>query len=175
MPGPVTHRAPGQGSTLRLGPGEYLTDLATGEETNGKYTLYEVVSVRDSGTPLHEHDWDEDFYVLEGEYQFSYVDDDDEVQVVAGTPGVFVHVPGNRLHAFRNVNDGFSKMLSFNRPGGLEPLLREVGLPCSGPGAEPEQEPIPIDEFRAAFTAAGLRVAQDRLGPQGGPGAWKDT
>jgi quercetin dioxygenase-like cupin family protein len=174
MPHPVTYRKPGDGATLRLGPGEYLTDLATGEDTQGGYTLYEVVSALDSGVPLHEHDWAESFYIMEGRYEISYVDDADEVQVVDATPGTFVHVPGNRLHAFKNVNDTFSKMLSINQPLGLEPLLRQVGLPCAGPGAEPEREPVPMDEFRAAFTAAGLRVARDRLGPDGGPGAWRD-
>jgi quercetin dioxygenase-like cupin family protein len=170
----VTFRAPGGGSTMRLGPGEYLTDKATGDDTDGHYTLFEVHSAQESGVPLHEHAWDEAFYVLDGEYDISYVDEDDEVRHVAATPGTFVHVPGGAIHAYKNVAEGFSRMLSINQPVGLEPLVALLGLPCAGPGEPPAREPVSTEEFRATFTEYGVRVQQDRLGPGGGPGAWKD-
>ena len=173
MANPVTYRLPGGGDTLRLGPGEYLTDKATSEDTDGHYTLFEVSSAEESGVPLHEHAWDEAFYVLEGEYEISYVDENDEVQRVHATPGAFVHVPAGAIHAYRNLAKGFSKMLSINQPVGLEPLVRLLGLPCAGPGEPPEREPVPVDEFRATFTEHGVKVHTDRLGPDGGPGAWK--
>lgn len=174
MANQVTYRLPDEGSMIRLGPTEYLVDKATGEETGGEYTLYEVISAAGSGVPLHEHAWAEAFWVLEGEYVISFVDDDDQEQKLTCKPGTFVHVPGGRLHAFLNSHSDYSRMLSLNVPVGLEPLLRQVGLPVSGLGAEPEQEPLPIEEFRAAFTAGGVRVAAERMGPGGGPGAWKD-
>jgi quercetin dioxygenase-like cupin family protein len=170
----VTHRLPGQGSTLRLGPGEFLTDLATSEDTGGNYSLYEVVSSTESGVPLHAHDWDEAFYVLDGRYRIDYIDGDDEVRSVEATPGSFVHVPAGEYHAFRNLNDGFSKMLSLNHPVGLEPILRKTGLPVSEPGAIPEQEPLPPEEFKAIFADGGIKIHEGKLAETGGVGAWKD-
>jgi quercetin dioxygenase-like cupin family protein len=175
MSNAVTYRLPGEGSMIRLGPTEYLVDKATGDDTESQYTVYEVYSAPGSGVPLHEHDWAEAFWVLEGAYEISFVDDDDEVQKLTCEPGTFVHVPGGRLHAFLNVHSDYSQMLSINVPVGLETLLRQVGVPVAGLGAEPEREPLPLDEFRAAFTAGGVRVAQERIAPEGGPGAWKDA
>lgn len=175
MASSVSFRAPGEGSCLRLGPGEYLTDKATGEETDGGYTLYEVVSAAGSGVPLHEHPWAESFYVLEGEYELRYVDENDEEQTVAGKPGAWVHVPAGHLHAFRNANSGFSKMLSINQPVGLEPILRKAGLPCPGPGEEVEKEPLPMEEFSAIFREGGIRIDQERLAASEGVGAWKKS
>jgi quercetin dioxygenase-like cupin family protein len=171
--GGVCVRAAGGGESVRLGPSEYLTDKATGAETEGHYTLFEVLSAKDGGVPLHMHDWDEAFYVLEGEYEISYLDERDEVASVIAGPGAFVHVPGGAAHGYRNRADGFSKMLSFNQPVGLEPILREFGLPCAGPGIEPEREPVPVEEFRAGFKRMGVRVLEDRLA-QTAIGAWKD-
>jgi quercetin dioxygenase-like cupin family protein len=173
MPRPATYRAAGEGDTLRLGPGEYLTDKATSEDTGGGYTLFEVASAEGSGVPLHEHDWAEAFYVLEGEYEIRWVDDEDREQSITATPGAFVHVPGNRLHAYRPLGPGFSKMLSINEPVGLEPIARKAGLPCAGPGAPVERDPLPQEEFSAIFAAGGIRVDQARLAAGNGVGAWK--
>lgn len=173
MANAVALRLPGEGATVLLGPSEYLTDIATGEETSGHYTIYEVVSAPGGGVPLHEHDWAEAFYVLEGEYEISYLVENREVQVVIAVPGAFVNVPGRVLHAYRSTSGRFSKMLSLNQPVGLEPLIRELGLPCSGPGAEPERGPIPPEEFRAGFQRMGVRVQQERLA-ESAVGAWKD-
>jgi quercetin dioxygenase-like cupin family protein len=174
MSKPVSHRVPGEGATVRLGPTEYLTDLVSGEETEGHYTIYEVMSAQDGGVPLHEHDWDEGFYVLEGEYEISYLGTDDEIQHVVAGPGAFVHVPGGAAHAYRNTAEGFSKMLSINQPVGLQPIVRKFGLPCSAPGVEPESEPIPVEEFRAGFRAMGVRVVEARLA-ETARGAWQDA
>jgi quercetin dioxygenase-like cupin family protein len=173
MAGTVTFRAPGAGGTLRLGPTEFLTDKATGEETAGHYTLYEVHSIPEGGVPFHEHDWDEAFYVLEGKYEISFIDADDQVQRIEAGPGAFVHVPGGAIHAYRNVADAPSKMLSLNQPVGLEPVARAFGLPCAGPGATPDAEPVPPDEFRAGFARMGVRVREERLA-ESAIGAWKD-
>jgi quercetin dioxygenase-like cupin family protein len=173
MAASVTFRPPSGGETLLLGATEYLTDKATGAETEGHYTLFEVSSAKDGGVPFHEHDWDEAFYVLEGEYEISFVDSDDQVQTVSARPGAFVHVPRGAVHSYRNVADGFSKMLSFNQPVGLEPIARKYGLPCAGPGAEPEREPVPVEEFREGFLRMGVRVQAARL-EESAVGAWKD-
>jgi quercetin dioxygenase-like cupin family protein len=169
---PVSYRLPGEGKVLRLGPGEYLTDKATTEETGGAYTLYEVVSAQDSGVPLHQHDWAEAFYVLEGEYELSFVDENGAVQRITAGPGTWVNVPAGGVHAFRNTAPGFSKMLSLNAPVGLEPLVRQLGIPCDAPGGTPERDEIPLDEFRAGMAAGGITIRMDLM-EAAAPGAWK--
>jgi hypothetical protein len=64
-------------------------------------------------------------------------------------------------------------MLSVNTPVGLEPVLREAGLPCAAPGAEPDKEPLPMEEFSAIFLKYGVIVDQARLAASEGVGAWK--
>lgn len=174
MPGPATFRPAGSGDTVRLGPGEYLTDKATSENTGGGYTMFEVVSAEGSGVPLHEHPWAEAFYILAGEYEIRWVDDDEQVQSVTATPGAFVHVPGGRLHAYRPLSPGFTcKMLSINQPVGLEPIARKAGLRVAGPGEPPQGEPLPMEEFSAVFRDGGIRVDPRYLEAEGGVGAWR--
>jgi len=175
MPDQATYRMPGEGKLIRLGPSEYLTDKATGPETGNEYTLYEVSSAEGSGVPLHQHPWAEAFWVLEGRYRIAFVDDDDVEQELICPPGAFAHVPAGRLHSYLNLHDGYSKMLSLNVPMGLERLVLQCGVPVAALGAEPEVEPMPLDEFRAAFAAGGIRVATERMAPGGGPGAWRDA
>ena len=48
-----------------------------------------------AGPPPHSHPWDESFYVLDGQVQFSCGG-----QTVMCAAGTLVHVPGGTVHAF---------------------------------------------------------------------------
>jgi mannose-6-phosphate isomerase-like protein (cupin superfamily) len=64
-------RTPQQGCTLSL-VGDVYRFLATGEDTNGKYTLIEALVGPGGGPPPHVHSReDEGFYILEGEIAFT--------------------------------------------------------------------------------------------------------
>ena len=66
MPGVVV-RKPGEGRTIAV-VGDVYRFLATGEETNGKYALWEAIVPPGGGPPPHVHSREEEsFYVLEGE------------------------------------------------------------------------------------------------------------
>ena len=64
-------RKPAQGRTIAV-VGDVYRFLATGEDTNGKYALWEAIVPPGGGPPPHVHSREEEgFYVLEGEITFT--------------------------------------------------------------------------------------------------------
>jgi mannose-6-phosphate isomerase-like protein (cupin superfamily) len=62
-----TLRPLGKGRTVAV-VGDVYRCLATGEDTNGKYALWEALVPPGGGPPPHVHSREEEgFYVLEGE------------------------------------------------------------------------------------------------------------
>ena len=62
-----TLRKPGEGRTIAV-VGDVYRFLATGEDTNGKYALWEAIVPPGGGPPPHVHSREEEgFYILEGE------------------------------------------------------------------------------------------------------------
>jgi len=66
-----------------------------------------------TGPPPHSHDWDEAFYVLNGEVEFLC---EGESQLCM--PGTLVHVPGGTVHGFRYGRGG-GQMLEITGQGAL--------------------------------------------------------
>ncbi|WP_083499439.1 cupin domain-containing protein [Thioalkalivibrio nitratireducens] len=64
-----------------------------------------------TGPPPHSHDWDESFYVTQGQVQFTCAGK--STMCVAGT---FVHVPAGVVHAF-NYGPGGGEMLEITGTG----------------------------------------------------------
>src|SRR5579864_6433079 len=76
--------------------GDVYRFLATGEDTNGKYALWEAIVPPGGGPPPHVHSREEEgFYILEGEITFQV----GNKRLVAG-PGVFANMPVGTTHAF---------------------------------------------------------------------------
>jgi quercetin dioxygenase-like cupin family protein len=98
--------------------GEQFTVLATGEET-GSYEAFIQVVPLGAGPPLHAHDWDEAFYVLEGELIFRT-----DARETRAPTGTFVHFPGGTPHAFASTN-GTATILSFTSRPGAGAFFRE--------------------------------------------------
>src|SRR3954470_741081 len=98
-----------------------MPDFATkvvlrGEETNG------VVSAMDNtlpanwpGPPLHRHDFDEAFYVLEGDLTFQLGD-----ELRTATPGDLVFAPRGATHTLANLSDAEARYLLVCTPAGFE-------------------------------------------------------
>src|SRR5947208_9683114 len=99
--------------------------LATGEDTNGKYALWEAIVPPGGGPPPHVHSREEEgFYVLEGEITFTVNGE----RVVAGA-GTFANMPVGTPHSFKNESDRPARMLISVAPAGLERMFFEVGVP----------------------------------------------
>src|SRR5579864_8516659 len=78
--------------------GDVYRFLATGEDTNGKYALWEAIVPPGGGPPPHVHSREEEgFYILEGEITLQIGD-----QRLVATAGTFANVSVGTLHSFKN-------------------------------------------------------------------------
>jgi len=126
----ITHQAtlttPGQGRTIAV-VGDVYRFLATGEDTNGKYALWEAIVPPGGGPPPHVHSREEEgFYVLEGEITFMV-----NGERIVAKAGTFANMPVGTPHAFKNESDRTAKMLLSVAPAGLEQMFFEVGVPLA--------------------------------------------
>jgi quercetin dioxygenase-like cupin family protein len=123
MTGVPVLRTAAQGRTIAV-VGDVYRFLATGDETNGKYALWEAIVPPGGGPPPHVHSREEEgFYILEGEITFQV----DGVTRVA-TAGMFANMPVGVPHSFKNASDKPAKMLISVAPAGAEQMFFEVGV-----------------------------------------------
>src|ERR1041384_2649321 len=105
--------------------GDVYRFLATGEDTDGKYALWEAVVPPGGGPPPHVHSREEEgFYVLEGEITLTI----GEKRLVAGA-GMFANMPVGTPHSFKNESSKPAKMLISVAPAGVEKMFCEIGVP----------------------------------------------
>ena len=91
--------------------GTKVTVLASNAATHS-YEITLQQGEEGTGPPLHSHNWDESFYVLKGQVEFSYAD-----KTVMCMPGTLVHVPAGTIHGFR-YGAGGGEMLELTGQGG---------------------------------------------------------
>ena len=121
-----TIRTPTEGRTIAV-VGDVYRFLATGEDTNGKYALWEAIVPPAGGPPPHVHSREEEgFFVLEGEITFTI-----NGERVVAKAGTFANMPVGTPHSFKNESDRRAKMLLSVAPAGLEQMFFEVGVPLA--------------------------------------------
>jgi len=121
-----TIRIPGQGRTIAV-VGDVYRFLATGEDTNGQYAMWEAVVPPGGGPPPHVHSREEEgFYVLEGEITLTV-----NGERMMATAGTFANMPVGTPHSFKNESGLPAKMLLSVAPAGLEQMFFEVGVPLA--------------------------------------------
>ena len=121
-----TINIPPRGRTIAV-VGDVYRFLATGEDTNGKYALWEALVPPGGGPPPHVHSREEEgFYVLEGEITFTVND-----KKIVAKAGTFANMPIGTPHSFRNESGRPAKMLISVAPAGLENMFFEVGVPLT--------------------------------------------
>src|SRR5258705_6839673 len=149
-----TLRKPAQGRTVAV-VGDVYRFLATGEDTDGKYALWEAIVPPGGGPPPHVHSREEEgFYLLDGEITFTI----DGKQVVA-TAGMFANMPVGVPHSFRNASSRPAKMLISVAPAGLEQMFFEVGTPMQqGSTATPPPTKEDIDKLLAVAPKFGIEI-----------------
>ena len=114
--------------------------LLRGEETGGHVSVTEiVVPPHFAGPPLHTHDFDEAFYLLEGELIFQV-----EEALVTKGPDELAFAPRNVTHALANQSDVPARYLLTCTPAGFERHWARIAAEAAG--VDPPQwalQPIP--------------------------------
>jgi mannose-6-phosphate isomerase-like protein (cupin superfamily) len=91
-------------------------------DTNGAYSLVEIVSDPGDGTPLHVHqNEDEYLFVLEGTARVAVGD-----KIFDAKAGTMATLPRNIPHAWGNRSDLRLRIAAICCPGGVEEALRIV-------------------------------------------------
>ena len=153
MTHPPILRQPGEGKSVAV-VGDNYRFLATGDDTDGRYAMFEACVSPGGGPPPHIHSREEEsFYVLEGEITFQVGDD----RIVAKA-GMFANMPIGSLHSFRNNTDRLARMIISVAPAGLEKMFLEVGQPVTwGQQALPPSK-AEIDRLLAVAPSYGIEI-----------------
>ena len=136
---------------------------ATAEQTERRFTIYELRLRKGFAAPLHAHENEDEFFlVLSGEVRLQHGDD-----VVEGVPGSLAYTPLGIRHSFHVDSDEARLLLLFG-PAGVEGFFRDVATPARTFDLPPADEPIPDRETLVRIMA---RHGQRFLGPPLGPKA----
>lgn len=145
---------PPNGRTVAV-VGDVYRFLATGEDTNGEYALWEAIVPPGGGPPPHVHSREEEgFYVLEGEVTFTA-----NGERAVAKAGTFANMPVGTPHSFKNESDRPARMLISVAPAGLEEMFFEVGVPLAE-GATTALPPTrgEIERLLAAAPKYGIEI-----------------
>ncbi|MBI2806590.1 MAG: cupin domain-containing protein [Planctomycetes bacterium] len=149
-----TLRATTEGRTIAV-VGDVYRFLATGDDTNGKYALFEAIVPPGGGPPPHIHSREEEgFYILEGEITFTI-----NGERVVAKAGMFANMRVGTPHSFKNESGKPAKMLISVAPAGLEQMFFEVGVPLAE-GATTAQPPTKeeIEKLLAIAPRYGVEI-----------------
>lgn len=151
---PSTLRKPTEGRTIAV-VGDVYRFLATGEETDGKYAMWEAIVPPDGGPPPHIHLREEEsFYILEGEITLQVGD-----EKIVATAGTFANMPTGSLHSFKNATDKTARMILSVAPAGLEKMFFEVGVPLDEGSTEaPPPTKQEIEKLLAVAPNYGIEI-----------------
>jgi quercetin dioxygenase-like cupin family protein len=149
---------PTEGRTIAV-VGDVYRFLATGENTGGKYAIWEAIVPPGGGPPPHVHSREEEgFYILDGEITLTVNGE----KIVAGA-GTFANMPVGTPHSFTNASDRPARMLISIAPAGLEKMFLEIGTPMAT-GAT--TAPAPAKEEIAKMVEAAPRYGIELLVPK---------
>ena len=112
--------------------GGAYTILVSGDQTNGRYCLIDMLVPDGGGPPPHRHDFEEMFSLLEGELEFTFRG---ETQTVRAP--TTVNIPANAPHSFKNTSGRTARLLCMCTPAGQEELFLAVGVAMPSRDTEP--------------------------------------
>jgi mannose-6-phosphate isomerase-like protein (cupin superfamily) len=151
---PIIVKQAAQGRTIAV-VGDIYRFLATGDDTNGKYAMWEAIVPPGGGPPPHVPSREEEgFYILDGEITLHV--GDERIVVKAG---MFANMPVETPHSFKNESSKPAKMLISVAPAGLEQMFFEVGVPLAE-GTTIAQPPMKdeIDKMLAVAPRYGIQI-----------------
>jgi quercetin dioxygenase-like cupin family protein len=113
-----------RGEWLQTRPGERCLIRVSAAETNGAYSVVEIVSSPGDSTPMHVHQ-NEDEYILVVEGTARIACGDETFDAAAGTAVVLTR---NIPHAWGNPSNSPLRIVVTCTPGGVEEILRLIAL-----------------------------------------------
>ena len=127
--------------------------ILRGEQSGRQITVMDnVVSAGFPGPPLHHHDFDETFYVLEGELTFQLGD-----EIFTRTQGELAFAPRGTHHTLANPSRAAAHYLLVCTPAGFERRFDLMAAEQAGIEPPPETvKPIPETIF------VGPRIGERR-------------
>jgi len=106
--------------------GDTYTILISGKDTAGRFCLIDMFVPPGGGPPPHRHDFEETFSLLEGELEFTFRGNKQDLRA-----GESVNIPANAPHQFHNASNQPARMLCICSPAGQEDFFVEVGMPVA--------------------------------------------
>jgi quercetin dioxygenase-like cupin family protein len=151
---------PGEGEALWF-LGVLATVKASAETTGGAVAVIEHLAPRGTGSPLHVHSReDEWFYVIDGELTL-WVDG----ETIVAPAGSFVFGPKGIPHTFI-VSSEEARFLLVTEPAGFEQFMRAAGEPAARLEIPPPAtEPPDVGALPKAAAEFGIEIT----GPPGIP------
>ena len=134
---------------------EAVVAMRGGERRAASLAVVESTIRRGDMPPLHAHDEDEAFYVLEGEVAFLCGD-----QRVSGVAGTYVWGPRGIPHGFRVEGQQPARILLLNTPAGFEHFVIELSEPAEGQSLPPARPPD-MEKLMAVAAKYNIQI----LGP----------
>ena len=127
-------------------PGALFHFLATGEQTDGQFSLIYIEVHKGNEPPAHTHrNEDENYYILEGEIKF-WVGD----ETFVAKAGDFIHLPKDVPHRFE-LQSECVKELMWMMPAGLEQWFWDNSAPVTSMQPLPLMKEPPPAEMIAHF------------------------
>jgi len=154
----LTLAQPGKDQSLpHIGiAGDTYTILLTGNDTNGRFCLIDMLVPPGGGPPPHRHDFEETFIIIEGKLDATFRGN--KIVVRAGDT---VNIPSNAPHQFHNSSDKSVRMLCLCSPAGLENFFMQVGTPVEGrttPAPKPDKAAQEKLEAKVKELASKYRI-----------------
>jgi quercetin dioxygenase-like cupin family protein len=131
--------------------GGTYTILLTGADTAGRFCLVDMHVPPGGGPPLHRHDFEETFTVLEGEIEINFRGAKSVLRA-----GETANIPANAPHQFQNKTERPARLLCTCSPAGQEELFLALGIPVGSRTAAP---PPPSAATLAAFKEKSAALA----------------
>ena len=131
--------------------GDTYTVLLSGENTDGRYCLIDMLVAPGGGPAPHRHDFEESFIVLEGEVEATF-----RGQKTTIKAGQTLHIPANAPHEFHNTTDKAMRLLCICGPSGQEEFFEQVGVALP---TRTTPAPKLDDAAQAAFVAKAKALA----------------
>jgi quercetin dioxygenase-like cupin family protein len=140
--------------------------LLRSEQSNGAISVVEnTVPARWDGPPLHRHDFDEGFYVLDGELTLQLGAD-----LFTAGPGAVAFAPGGVDHTLANLGDAPARYVLLCTPAGFERYFAR--LAAEGAGEDPPSwalEPtLPVTTVGGQIGARDDLSSARPIAPAGG-------